>query len=431
VRAVTPGARAIACAAAGTTLLPGPAVAHPGLDLVPGDIWTAWTGDPLVLMVLGAACTLYGLGLRRVWRQAGPGRGVRHWQAACFAGGVFFLFMALVSPLHALGGALFAGHMAQHMVLMNLAAPLLVLGVPHTALAWAIPGDRRRAARLLAAPAVRGTWRVLTVPAVAWLVHAAVIWLWHAPALYSATVASELVHGIQHTSFMVAAVLFWSALRDRAAHGVAVLYLFTTAVHTSILGALLAFAPAPYYAPYALTAPLWGMTALEDQQIGGFIMWIPGGMVYFAAALTLLALWLRRSEQRADRVLRAAGVAKPAALAVVLLVAAATAACRGGAEQRFEVPGADANRGRDAFVAYGCGACHEIRGVRGADGRVGPPLTGVRGRVYIAGYLPNEAGNLAAFIMNPPALRNPTAMPILGLSEQEARDIAAYLYSLR
>src|SRR5690606_20129849 len=88
-------------------------------------------------------------------------------------------------------------------------------------------------------------------------------------------------------------------------------------------------------------------------------------------------------------------------------------------------------RGRAAIVAYGCGACHEIDGVRGANGRVGPPLNGVADRVYIAGYLPNQPDVMVQWIMVPQAFRQPTAMPNLGVSEQEARDMTAYLYSLR
>lgn len=431
------------------------AMLHPAGPVTARELWFAWTLEPFVILTTIAGAVLYASGVRRVWRSAGPGRGVRRWQAACFAAGIVLLVVALIGPLDALGGVLFAGHMTQHMVLMSVAAPLIVLGAPQTAVTWALPRHgRRRVARALGTPAVRVAWRALTAPAVAWLVHAAAIWIWHIPALYAATVTSDLVHSIQHTCFMVAALLFWWALRDRATHGLAVLYLFTTAVHTSILGALLAFAPAAWYAPYEQTAPLWGLTPLEDQQLGGFIMWVPGGTIYFVAALALLGLWMQRSGRRAERLPGLEGVAEPASsarpvpvskpaspatpapltrptsLVIMLAAAALLAGCRSEEVRRFRMAGTDPERGRAAFTAYGCGACHEIRGVRGADGRVGPPLTGMRSRVYIAGHLPNEGANVAAFIMDPPAWRNPTAMPALGVTEQEARDITAWLYSL-
>lgn len=90
-------------------------------------------------------------------------------------------------------------------------------------------------------------------------------------------------HTAQHLSFFVSALVFWWALfyaHGKVAFGAAVLYLFTTAVHTSILGALLTFAPSVWYPFYSATTQAWGLTPLEDQQIGGLIMWVPGGLVY-------------------------------------------------------------------------------------------------------------------------------------------------------
>lgn len=433
-------------------LAPAGVHAHAGAVL-PGEVWRAWTFEPFVTLGIIAALLLYARGLQRIWRRAGPGRGVRHWEAWCFAAGMLLLVMAMVSPLDALGGTLFAAHMTQHVLLISAAAPLLVLGAPLTAMTWALPLPGRRAiGRIVNAGPGRGTLRWLALPAVAWLLHAIAIWVWHVPALYSATVGSDLVHTAQHASFLGTAVLFWWALRDRATHGLGVLYLFTTAVHSSLLGALLAFSPQAWYAPYEATAPLWGLTALEDQQIGGFIMWVPAGLVYFVAALALLASWLRMSGRRveraqggahplrtplgAPRASQAASRTSPAArtaggTAAVLLAVLLSGCGRGAQEHRGEIPGGDPRRGQVALQVYGCGACHEIRGVRGADGRVGPSLSKLGGRVYIAGYLPNEPASLMRWIMSPTALRDPTAMPDLGVTEQDARDIVAYLYSLR
>lgn len=418
-----------------TWLVPSAAHAHARV-VVAADVWRAWTFEPFVTFGMIAALLLYARGLQRIWARAGFDRGVRHWQAWCFAAGMLALAAAMVSPLHALGGTLFAAHMTQHVVLMGVAAPLLVLAVPLTAMTWALPRTGRRAvARLANAGPGRGLLRWLTLPAVAWLLHASAIWIWHAPALYSATLASELVHTAQHASFLGTAILFWWALRDRAAHGLGVLYLFTTAVHSSLLGALLAFSPRAWYAPYEATAPLWNLTALEDQQIGGFIMWVPAGLIYVVAALVLLLSWLRMAERRVQRMPGATPMtrtARPVGGTVIVLLGVMLAGCvRGEQEHRGEIPGGDPARGHAAVRAYGCGACHEIRGVRGADGRLGPSLSRLAGRVYIAGYLPNEPETLMRWIMTPSALRDPTAMPDLGVTEQDARDIVAYLYSLR
>jgi cytochrome c len=119
----------------------------------------------------------------------------------------------------------------------------------------------------------------------------------------------------------------------------------------------------------------------------------------------------------------------------VLLAGAAMIVGLGGCGRepawQAEAAGGDARRGAMALREYGCIACHEIRGVPGANGRVGPSLSSLRDRTYIAGALPNDPETLILWIMNPTAYRNPTAMPELGVTEADARDIVTYLYSLR
>jgi putative membrane protein len=142
---------------------------------------------------------------------------------------------------------------------------------------------------------------VLTRPLVAWTLHAVALWGWHVPAFFQATLVDRTVHNFQHISFFVTALLFWSSLfgaRSREANGAAVLYLFTTMVHSSVLGALLTFASRPWYPAYLETAPLWGFTALEDQQLGGLIMWVPASLVYVAVGLSLLARWISDPSRR-------------------------------------------------------------------------------------------------------------------------------------
>jgi len=119
-----------------------------------------------------------------------------------------------------------------------------------------------------------------------------------------------------------------------------------------------------------------------------------------------------------------------AALGALLL-----AGCGGGPGEEAMARGAaltggDPHRGPAAIRRYGCGTCHTVAGVAGADGTVGPPLTGISGRMYIAGVLANEPGNLVRWIMDPPGIDSATAMPNVGVTDAEARDIAAYLYAL-
>lgn len=277
---------------------PGTLYAHPGRALAPGEVWGAWTFDPWVLLVVGASLWVYARGVGRVWGRAGRGRGVSRRQFAAFAAGAGVLVLALVSPVHALGGALFSAHMLQHELLILVAAPLMAAGAPGVAAAWAVPGGwLPRYRRLAGGGVVRGIWRAASHPLGAWSLHAVALWLWHVPALYQATLESELVHVLQHVSFFASALLFWWVVlrhrRGAGGYGVAVLLLFTTMLHGNALGALLTFANAPWYPAYTESAARWGLSALQDQQIGGLVMWVPAGTIYIGVALFLLAAWLR------------------------------------------------------------------------------------------------------------------------------------------
>jgi len=112
-------------------------------------------------------------------------------------------------------------------------------------------------------------------------------------------------------------------------------------------------------------------------------------------------------------------------------IALAAAGCGKHVLKSPIIPGADADRGRVSLRGFGCGSCHTIPGIRGARGLVGPPLSDVARRVYIAGVLPNNAENMVRWIVDPPAVDSKTAMPKLGVTEGVARDMAEYLYELR
>jgi cytochrome c oxidase assembly factor CtaG len=190
--------------------------------------------------------------------------------------------------------------MVQHEVLMLIAAPLLVLGRPLPLFLWAF-GESARATlgRLSRSTAVAGAWAMLLSPFFAWLLHALTLWIWHAPPLFNAALRYPAVHDFQHLSFLAAALVFWAAMiesRRREQQGVAILSLFTTTIHTSVLGALITFAVRPWYSAYLQNPVAWGVTALEDQQLGGLIMWVPGSLVFVAIALALLVRWIRLSD---------------------------------------------------------------------------------------------------------------------------------------
>jgi putative membrane protein len=280
---------------------------HEGEPLAPHDLWSAWTWEPLVVAGLAFAALVYVAGLYRLWRRAGIGHGVRVWQAGAFGLSLLAFVIALVSPLDALSGALFSAHMTQHMVLMLLAAPLLALSAIPTVALWALPrGWAHAVGRWWGRSAVvRPIWRAASQPIAAWVIAAVTLWVWHVPSLYQAALHSEVVHGLEHVSFVLTTVLFWQVLirpagLRQAAYGAGVLYLFTSALQAGALGALLTFAGQPWYPEYVASAAAWGLTPLADQQLAGLIMWLPGGVLYTVVAALLFVVWLEAMD-RADR----------------------------------------------------------------------------------------------------------------------------------
>ncbi|HZA94734.1 MAG TPA: cytochrome c oxidase assembly protein [Burkholderiaceae bacterium] len=261
-----------------------------------------WNFEPWVISCLAVSGALYAVGLLRLWRQAGVGHGVRISHAVSFAGGWLFLVVALVSPLDPLGTRLFSAHMVQHELLMVIVAPLMVVGRPLAVWTWALPKEwRRTAGWFTQRTAWAELWRFLTWPLVAWLLHAAALWLWHIPPFFEVALVNNGWHTLQHASFLVTALFFWWAVLgtvQRASQGAALGYLFTTMVHTGALGALLTLSPTVWYPTYLSTAASLGILPLEDQQLGGLVMWVPAGLVYLAAGLALAARWLERTATR-------------------------------------------------------------------------------------------------------------------------------------
>jgi putative membrane protein len=284
-----------------------PAFAHGGAEanrpLDVHQLLGAWEFDPIVVLGLILSAALYVMGTLRIWRTTRVGCGVGRFELSCFLGGWSALFLALVSPLHPWGRVLFSAHMGQHEVLMLVAAPLLVLSRPILPWLKALPSSWASAlARAANGKVWRPFWSGVTQPFTAWAVHALALWIWHLPSLFSATIDNDWIHSFQHLSFLGSATLFWWAVlhgpRRALNYGAAVLYMFTTAMHSGLLGALLSCSNTVLYPVYANTTQDWGLTPIEDQQLGGLIMWVPAGLVYVFAALALFVGWLRESDRR-------------------------------------------------------------------------------------------------------------------------------------
>lgn len=279
------------------------------LDGAAPERWSAlaraWSFEPPLTLLLALTAWLYAAGTREWRRRLAPPRGLRRWEVGCFWTGWGTLVVALASPLHPWGQTLFAAHMTQHELLMLVSAPLLVLGRPWTVALFSLPSHEARwlSARWRRSVVARLTHGA-TRPLTAWSFHALALWVWHVPACFEATLRSPLVHDLQHASFFGSALLFWFALGKEVVGwrggAAALLYLFTTMLHSGALGALLLFASHPLYPAYAARVVAWGLTPLEDQQLGGLIMWVPAGIVYVAAALAAVASWLRATGRRED-----------------------------------------------------------------------------------------------------------------------------------
>ena len=214
--------------------------------------------------------------------------------------------MALASPIDELALGLFSVHMVQHMLLLVVVAPLLLLGAPVRPLLRGLPlALRRSVVRVLARnTAFRTLVHVLRRPLVAAALYVVGLYAWHVPTLYDAAVESPTIHVLEHTWFLVTALLFWSVVIDPEPFRATLPYaaripflLLVGAAQNTILGGLLAFSDRVYYAHYAATAATYGADAASDQRLGGAIMWVPGDLIFLAAASFSFFLWLQSEEQ--------------------------------------------------------------------------------------------------------------------------------------
>jgi putative membrane protein len=256
--------------------------------------------------LLIVALLAYGAGVRRLWRHAGVGRGVSYPQTIAYALGWLAVVVALMSPLDDLADQLFSAHMVQHELLMVVAAPLVALAAPMVVTLWALPaGGRRAVMQALRGRRAARAFALITAPATVWLLHAVTLWIWHMPLLFDAALRHEAIHSVQHLSFFWTAALFWWGMAHgrygRIGYGAAVVYVFATAVHSGVLGALLTFSPRVWYPLYAASTSAtaaFGLTPLEDQQLAGLLMWVPAGVIFIAGGLFFFTAWLRESERR-------------------------------------------------------------------------------------------------------------------------------------
>ncbi len=272
--------------------------------MTPGTFLTSWRLDPIPLAMTLAAGALYLAGARRVWRTRGraafpPPR------AGFFFAGLAVVLVALESPVHAYADRVLSVHMAQHLLLTMVAAPLLVLGAPSILALQASTPSARRSVLL---PVLRGpAGRVLGWPMLGWILFAAVMWGTHFSPVYEAAVRSEGIHALEHVGYLAAALLFWFPVVGldpsprRLSHPARILYLFLSMPVTAVLGLSIYSAGHVLYPSYVASSRLLGLSPLSDQRLAGALMWEGGMLVMVVALGAVLFDWMDREERRAER----------------------------------------------------------------------------------------------------------------------------------
>lgn len=208
-------------------------------------------------------------------------------QRSMFVGGLLLMFASLNGPLHDLSDYyLFSAHMVQHLLLTLLVAPMLLLGTP----GWMLR------------PALRVPWvnrlaHAATGPRAAFTIYNVVVAAWHLPPLYNTAMAIHNVHIAQHLMFLVTATIMWWPLMSplpelpRLSYPGQMLYCFLMSIPMSIVGIYLALADRVLYPAYSAAPRLWGISPLVDQQAGGLIMWVPGGLVFYVVISIVFFRW--------------------------------------------------------------------------------------------------------------------------------------------
>ena len=247
-----------------------------------GDAY-GWSFEPVAAALLGLSVIVFAIGYRRMSSRQRTVIAPR-WRIGCYALAVVCLVVALFSPLDARADSSFAWHMAQHLMLMLIAGPLLAMANVHLVALFALPLVPRRvvAKSVNRTPGVKAGGSNRMAPFLAAAGFAAGLWLWHAPRLYEGALLDPQLHTLEHLTFLITAAIFWrmvSTSGDRRLDPATAIVLVTlVALQGNLLAALITLSPEPLYSTYAARP-------LTDQQIAGLLMWVPAGIVYLASSL--------------------------------------------------------------------------------------------------------------------------------------------------
>ena len=264
------------------------------VDFTPEFSWLDWGGDISVVAAVFFLEVVYLLSVGPLRTRFPGSSDVPTRRIVLFTVGLWSIFFALYSPLDPLSDYyLFSAHMIQHLFLVLVGPPLMLLGIP----GWMLRP-------FLQVPGVYAVAKVLTFPVLAALLFNIVFAIWHVPAVYEAGLNSITVHIIQHLTFIATGVIMWwpvlSPMKElpRLPYGAQVLYMFILSIPPAIVGALITFADGTLYETYANAPEIWGISTQADQQIGGVIMKLPGFLIFVTAAGIIFFNWAAREEEK-------------------------------------------------------------------------------------------------------------------------------------
>jgi cytochrome c oxidase assembly factor CtaG len=236
------------------------------------------------------------------------------WRAGSFFSGLFLIWLAVGSPLAAFDEELLTVHMIQHLLLMTVAPPLILIGAPVMPLLHGLPRKFVQSilGPLFRSPAMQGIGRVLSQPAFCWLAAAVALLGWHIPAVFTLGLESEAWHAVEHACFLGSGFLFWWPVvqpwpsAPRWPRWSMLVYLFLATLPCDILSAFLAFCDRVVYTVYMARPTHFGISALEDQQCAGALMWTCVTIVYLLAAAILTTRLLSAPSFRQDELVQSA-----------------------------------------------------------------------------------------------------------------------------
>jgi cytochrome c oxidase assembly factor CtaG len=251
------------------------------------------------------------MGWARLRARQRRGRLARVWRLVAYLAGLLIIAIALMSPIDVLSNQLLLMHMIQHLLLIMIAPPLLLLPNPMPFMLWGLPATwRLRIGRIIGrllhrTSPVRRNLRIATGPGIIWLIWVILIFGWHDPNLYNAALESAWVHDLEHISFFAAGMLFWwhvtgagPRIHKQAPLLGRIAFVIGAIPPNMLTGIVLAFATDPIYTYYTAVPRLWNISVLADQQLAGVIMWVPGSMMYIIAALVLISRLLDQEERK-------------------------------------------------------------------------------------------------------------------------------------